>query len=260
MDICIIPPLSQLSLINQGDRVFALTQLWKRSEEYRNFLKDQKQQGKWIILDNGAGDFDTTTTQDELLEITQELMPSEVIPVDVLYNKEATIYNLQRFVELMKSRGLLGKVDIFAVPQGRDKEEWFECYHLMLMNPLVKTIGLSKITIPKIYGYTNEDQGIMEARHALYKELKEQGLIQKPLHCLGAGDPREFLKYINEPLYRSTDSCFTVWSGMSGIEWYKGDFTRIPTPKDYFDRNITEEQQQTSLSNINFLKEVIKVA
>jgi len=260
MDICIIPPINNLDLMDRGDKIFALAQLWKQSENYRNYIIEQKRLGKWIIMDNGAGDFNTTTTQDELLSIVKELFPSEIIPLDVLYNKEATIYNLDCFIEMLKAHDLLDKVDIFAVPQGKDKKEWFYCYMQMLDNPHVKTIGLSKITVPYIYGTGTDDVGIMEGRHACYEDLKQLDLIQKPIHCLGAGDPREFLKYINDPLIRSTDSCFTVWSAMNDIDWHKGDFTRIKTPHDYFTREVTEEQVKLVESNINFLKKVLNTA
>ena len=119
MEFYVIPPLSHLDLMNQGDRVFVLTQLWKKSEKYREFVFEQKKAGKWITLDNGCGDYDTTTTQEDLLSIVKELMPNEVIPIDVLFNSEATIYNLERFIELMKGEQLLDKVEIFGCPQGR---------------------------------------------------------------------------------------------------------------------------------------------
>lgn len=256
MDIYVIPPLSGLDLINKGDRVFVLAQLWLRHQEYRDFIRDQKTQGKWITLDNGVGDHDFVS-QEQLLDIVGELMPNEVIALDVLYNKDATVYNLERFVSMMNARGYSKDVEIFAVPQGKDLNDWLECYSIMMSHHGVSTIGLSKIAIPNLYGYKNPDEGIMESRHALYKELKDRDLLKKPLHCLGAGDPREFLKYINEPMYRSTDSCFSVLAGMNNISWHEGNFERIPTPKDYFLRTISEEEIALAESNIGFLKMVV---
>jgi hypothetical protein len=111
--------------------------------------------------------------------------------------------------------------------------------------------------VPYIYKTGSKDAGIMEARHLCYEELKSLDLIKKPIHCLGAGDPREFLKYINDPLMRSTDSCFSVWSAMNDISWNNGNFERITTPLDYFDRNVTEEQAILAASNVDFLKKVL---
>lgn len=259
MQFYVIPPLSRLDLMEQGDRIFVLAQLWKQSEEYRQQIKAYKAEGKWITLDNGAGDFNTTTTQEELIAIVEDLMPNEVIPLDVLYERESTLYNLRVFITMLEQKDLLDKVEIFAVPQGKDKREWKMCYEEMLENPYVKTIGFSKITVPSVFETGADDQGIMEGRHLCYDELKSEGLLLKPIHCLGAGDPREFVKYIGDPIMRSTDSCFSVWAAMNGISWEEGNFERIKTPHDYFDRSVSEEAVEVALSNINFLKKVLNV-
>lgn len=259
MEFCVISPLSRLDLMEQGDRVFVLSQLWRRSEEYREKVRELKAQGKWIILDNGCGDFDVTTTSEDLLQIVKELRPNEVIPLDVLYNRDATLYNLTSFIGMLEFEGLLGQVEIFAVPQGKDKEDWMTCYLEMLNNPLVKTIGFSKITVPNVFGTGVDDQGIMEGRHLCYETLKQEGFLTKPIHCLGAGDPREFVKYLGDSMMRSTDSCFSVWAAMNNISWEEGNFERIKTPHDYFDREMTEDQVETAVSNINFLKKVLNV-
>jgi hypothetical protein len=256
MEFYVIPPLSQLDLINSGERVFVLAQLWLKDENYRKFILDQKTQGKWITLDNGVGDHDFIS-QEDLLKVVQDLMPNEVIALDVLYNSEATIYNLERFIDMMRANDLLDKVQIFGAPQGNTKIDWLDCYTHMVSHPDVSTIGLSKIALPHIYKTGTNDVGIMEARHACYEELKRAELIIKPIHCLGAGDPREFLKYINDPLMRSTDSCFSIWAAMNGIDWHEGDFTRVRTPRDYFDREISQEQIKLAERNIDFLKKVL---
>lgn len=259
MQFYVIPPLTYLPLMEKGERIFVLAQLWIKSEKYRTFILEQKAQGKWITLDNGVGDHDFVS-QDQLLEIVKALMPNEVIALDVLFDKEATIYNLERFIDMMKAHDLLDKVQIFGCPQGSTKQDWFDCYEHMLSHQDVSTIGLSKIAVPHIYKTGTNDAGIMEARHACYQELKQLDLIKKPIHCLGAGDPREFLKYINDPLMRSTDSCFSVWSAMNDIDWHDGNFTRIPTPRDYFERDINIGQIKLAESNINFLKKVLNTA
>lgn len=257
MDFYVIPPLSRLDLIEKGDRVFVLSQLWKKSSEYRKKILEFKEKGIWITLDNGAGDHDTTTTEADLIEICKELVPNEVIPIDVLFDRESTIHNLERFISLLESEGLSKDIEVFACPQGKDKNDWFECYRYMLDHPQVKTIGLSKITIPYIYQTGKDDQGIMEGRQMCYQELVELDLIKKPIHCLGAGDPREFMMYVNNPLMRSTDSCFTIWSAMNGIDWYQGNFERIITPKDYFNLQVQEKSFDLIDSNIDFLKKVL---
>ena len=256
MQIYIIPPLANPELMAQGDRIFVLCQHYLKNEGYRKAVKAYQAENYWITLDNGAGDHDIISPQ-ELLEVTKELMPNEVIPLDILFDAEQTLKNLDEFIEMMREAELLDEVEIFSCPQGATKEDWLHCYKQMLANPHVRTIGFSKIAVPHAWGTGKEDQGIMEGRHACYDELMVEDLIQKPIHCLGAGDPREFLKYKNNPLMRSTDSCFSVLAGMNNISWKDGDFTRIKTPTDYFHRTVGSAQEAIALSNIEFLRQIV---
>jgi hypothetical protein len=254
MDFYVIPPLRHLDMMNEGDRFFCLAQLYMKDESYRQFFKMKVAQGRWVTLDNGAGDHDLVT-EDQLIAVAKDLMPSEVIPPDVLFNGVATIRNLETFVNRMKEEGLLDKIQIFACPQGKDREEWMFVYKYMLYHPNVTTLGFSKIAVPYAFLLKKNDEMIKEARHLAYDTLKAAGLIQKPIHCLGAGDPREFEYYKGDPLMRSTDSCFSVWSGMNKISWADKNYIRIATPKDYFERSLTEEQEAIAYKNIFWLKE-----
>jgi len=256
MKFCVIPTLSNPELMREGEMIFVLAQHYLRNEKYRNYVKQLKSEGFWIILDNGAGDYETVTPQ-ILLEATLDLMPNEIIPLDTIFDAETTLGDLNKFIEMMEEAEIIDKVDIFAVPQGKTKEDWLFCYKQMLANPNVKTIGFSKIGVPYAFGMHKDDQGIMEGRHACYDELMAADLIQKPIHCLGAGDPREFLKYKNNPLMRSTDSCFSVWAGMCGVLWDEGNFVRHKTPKDYFLQKIDEGEIEYAKRNIAFLRTIV---
>lgn len=261
MDFYVIPPVHNAELMTLGERVFVLAQLYKKNESYRKMVHFLKAQGKWITLDNGAGDHDLVTMED-LLDITVELMPNEVIPPDVLFNKEVTMSNLGEFIirledrleETIQEAG----IEIFAVPQGSTIEEWLQCYSEMLDIEDVTTLGLSKITVPKLFHEASDDQGIMEGRHKCFDALSEMDMIKKPIHLLGAGDPREFIYYRDQPLIRSTDSCFSILAGMNAIDWNQGDFTRLTTPRNYFEQEIDPINMSVVLGNISFLRDIVK--
>lgn len=257
MDFYVIPPHSEMGLMERGDRVFALAQHYLANSGYRDYIKHLKSKGMWITLDSGIGDY-APVTAEQLLKAALDLMPNEVIPLDILFDADQTLKNLQEFKVMMQEAKILGVVEIFSCPQGETKEDWLRCYKEMLQDEDVKTIGFSKIAIPHAWNTGKDDQGIMEARHLCYNELMEQNLIIKPIHCLGAGDPREFLLYRDNSLMRSTDSCFSVWAGMNMIEWSKGDFTRIKTPHDYFNRPMSPLQIQIAIENIEFLQQIVK--
>lgn len=259
IDFYTIPPNSQMGMMHLGKRYFCLAQHYYNNEEYRNFFKQQRDVGHWVTLDNGAGDH-ALITEDILVWCMKDLMPNEVIPPDVLFDKQTTITNLESFIDRMVKEDLIDKIEIFFCPQGKDKQEWLECYEYGICRSVVKTIGMSKLAIPHAWnGDASNDQGIMEARHAAVDHLLEVGLIQKPLHFLGMGSPLEMQKYkeLNNPLFRSTDSCNSIWSAMNEFDWTKAQFQRIRTPHDYFEREMTEEQIILAKSNIEWFENLL---
>ena len=256
MDFYVIPPNSNKELMDLGDRYFCLSQIYLRDEEYRNFFKQRVAEGKWVTLDNGAGDHETVT-KEQVLEIARELQPSELIPLDILFNSSETLSNLEWTIEQMDNDPLLKDIEIFACPQGESLAKWIYTYNQIRNNPRVSTIGMSKLAIPfAVSGVKFGDVGIAKDRNTIYKFLEAQGLITKPLHFLGAGEAWEFDMYTDNPLVRSTDSCFTVWSGMNDQVFGTEQYERIPTPKDYFEREITAEQMPKCVANILYMNKL----
>jgi hypothetical protein len=47
-------------------------------------------------------------------------------------------------------------------------------------------------------------------------------------------------------------------AAINGIDFEKGDTTRIPTTNAYFDVTLTEEQKELAKKNLNFLKRKYK--
>ena len=258
MDFYVIPPLSALQLMEQGDRYFCLSQLYLRDENYRAYFKQKVAEGAWVTLDNGAGDHETVT-REQVLEIARDLQPSELIPLDILFNSKETIDNLEWTIEQMKNDMFLKHIEILACPQGESLSEWLNTYQYMLNNANVDTIGMSKLAIPyamsKVRG---GDANIARDRNAMYTLLKDRGLLGKPLHFLGAGEPWEFEMYRGDLLVRSTDSCFSIWGGMNGERFDNPDYKRIPTPKDYFYRVIDPMSMSHIISNIEHMRKVTK--
>lgn len=256
MDFYTIPPRGNLDLMNLGDRYFCLSQQYLKDEAYRNFFKKKVSEGAWVTLDNGAGDHETVT-KEQLLDIARDLRPSELIPLDELFNAEATLTNLDWTISQMSNDPQLKHIEVFACPQGETFSEWMDCYHAMIINPNVHTIGMSKLAIPYVISKSTGDKNIARDRNLMYNILKSCGWIVKPLHFLGAGEPWEFESYKNDPLCRSTDSCFAIWMGMNGLRFDDPNYKRIPTPRDYFDRIALAEDLPDIIANAQHLKEIL---
>jgi len=263
MDFYVISPVSDLTPMNLGDRIFALAHLWVQFPHYREFILQKKEEGYWITLDNSAAER-ALVTEDVLIEVCKELMPNEVIAPDVLFDKHATIQNAMYFHARMLMEGLIDKIDIFFCPQGATKEDWLEAYEWGLQQEWIDCIGFSKIAIPNAWmsddHFSNlrtyqDDQFIKEARHAAYDYLKERDMLKKPIHCLGQGDPTEFAHY-NHPMMRSTDSVFPVLAASLGQDFRIDHETRTPTPHNFLETyDMSKVDKELIKANVEFLKQ-----
>tara|TARA_R100000081_G_scaffold91869_1_gene71331 strand:+ start:915 stop:1736 length:822 start_codon:yes stop_codon:yes gene_type:complete len=247
MDFYVISPVSNLEPMKLGDRIFALAHLWVQFPEYRKFILEQKEQGKFITLDNSAAER-ALVTEDVLIDVCRELMPNEVIAPDVLFDKQQTIANAVSFKVRMDNEKLSDKINIFFCPQGATKEDWIDAYKWGLDQDWINVIGLSKIAVPNVWldGDFVDDQGIKEARHACYDYLKENKLLQKPIHCLGQGDPTEFA-YYDHPMMRSTDSVYPVLAAVHGQDFSVDHETRTPTPHNFLEEFDLSDKTQTDI-------------
>lgn len=259
MQFYVISPLKHTELMLQGTAgVFCLAHLYIKNKEYRDFILDCKTQGINVLTDNGAAE-NSLITQDILIDIVKELRPDIVVSPDVLFDCEKTIENVANFAMAMYRCGneIYTNTKIMGVPQGKNAQEWTKCYSYMLKTPYVNMIGFSKIATPYCFLGATKDEKIMESRQLIYSVLRETGNIRKPIHLLGAGDMREFSFYKDCDQIVSTDSCNSVWSAINGISYQDGDFRRIPTPHDYFEREMTQEQIDLFYKNVAWMKENI---
>ena len=256
MDFYVISPVSNLEPMKMGNRIFVLAHLWVQYPHYREFIYSLIDEDieRWITLDNSAAER-ALVTEDVLIQVVKELAPSEVIAPDVLFDKDATIANAIKFRDRMEAEGLLDCTDIFFCPQGKTKEDWLEAYQWALGQDWINTIGFSKIAVPQAWlPEWKDDQGIKEARHMAYDYLKENGLLLKPIHCLGQGDPTEFA-YYDHPMMRSTDSVFPVLAAAHGQDFNVDHTTRIPTPHNFLETYDMSTIDMTLVNiNVDFLK------
>lgn len=263
MKFFVLPPISNLELMYEGTAgYFVLAHLYQTSQTYREFVDNirVKDPDAFILLDNGAAE-QSLVTEDVLLNLVEQIKPTEVIAPDVLNNYSDTMSNALSFIVKMKEREYDEFTNVFYCPQGDNMAEWMNGYMFALNNENISTIGLSKIALPHCMFGASKDQRIAESRSRVVEGLAKLDLLKKPLHLLGAETPLEFAnEAYTHPMVRSTDSCFSVWSAMNGQDWdikEPSDLKRIPTPHDYFERTMTEEQIELALSNIKELENII---
>lgn len=261
MKFYLIPPNRHLDMMHLGDHYFGLAHHYVQDPDYRKYFQSIRElnPNAFITLDNSAAEH-SLVTEDILLDIVEELKPNEVISPDVLFDKKQTLTNFYSFLLKMEKRKLFGHTSVFACPQGQTKQEWLDCYYVMLTCPDVTCIGLSKIAVPKCWNDVTGDKLIGKSRNECVAELQRLGFLRKPLHLLGMGEHNEFDFYLNNkiPFIRSSDSCYTVLAALNGISFKEGNLQRIPTTNAYFETSLTEEQISLAKENINYLKDTYK--
>ena len=271
MENYVIPGIYDLDMTDhaKGNRYYCLAHFYLQYMHYREFFKKVKAAGGFITLDNSAAE-KALVTEEKLLGIVDDLQPNEVIPPDVLFDKQATLDNFYPFIEKMKV-GARKNVGIFACPQGTNGQQWFDCYAEMKKHPRVTVLGLSKIAVPKCFAVIDvddQDQNIKEGRHNCIDYLYASGSITKPLHFLGMGDPTEYLYYRKPKFesvrryFRSTDSCYSILAAVHGIDFEfqyndNGIVERVRTTDEFYEHKLDSFERQLALRNIAFLNNII---
>lgn len=266
MKFFVIPPVNfmRLSQYNGQKTAFALAHLCMPTvtanyQQYRDFFKARVKEGYHVILDNSAAE-GSLVTEDILIDLVREIKPTEVIAPDVLFNKDATLSNLQHFIERMHRQGLLKHTKIFAVVQGSNRKEFLDCYEIMRKNIHINCIGFSKLTVPYCFSKTTRSQSIAVNRNYLINKLNKEGKLSKDIHCLGMREIWEFKAYKNIPQIRSTDSCYTCLAGYRLQRLSLDDKTKIKdgTPHDYFFYNLNRIQYDKCEQNIEEMMRATK--
>lgn len=258
----VIPPLKHLEYSELGEAGFyILAHLYLQHPHYREYVREQKAKGRYLLLDNSAAE-NALVTEDQLIGICKDVLPDLVVAPDVLFDRDQTEQNLTNFALRLVDEGLSDKIGLFYCPQGTTRLEWLSSYVYGLSHPQVKVIGLSKIAVPKCFLDLTGDKGIAEARNECVKTLFDKKLIIKQIHLLGNGSFGEFEYYKSLPeevrqYLKTTDSCYVMLSAANAIDFTKGDQTRIPTPHDYFDYSFNEDQLMLAHSNGMFFRDLI---
>ena len=113
----------------------------RQSEIYTEFYKRMSDEGKYVLMDNGAAENSQLGFED-LISMYELINPTEIVLPDVLCNKDETIERTCNFYSQFKDQ--ISKYKIMVVPQGNSFEEWSMCAYELMQHIPVTTIGVSK--------------------------------------------------------------------------------------------------------------------
>lgn len=227
--LCVITPISHLTEYgSMGEMDMSLTHLIigdKAKAEYINYYREQARKDRFVLLDNSAFEMEQQgrgLDPDAVLDAAEIIDPSEIIATDVLFDGPATYASTLHFIERMRARGVLAEYKLMAVPQGRTKEEWTECFEKLTDLEEVDTIGLSKLSVPMSFlGNKNTSGNCAVGRLRCTEYIEEHypfAISSKEFHLLGGDNwtPWEIKQQTARGWIRSNDSSCAVWYGMHG--------------------------------------------
>ena len=181
MKVATILPAPYLHLEEHNDYHLCLAHLMG-NKEYGGFFRDQAERGRFVMMDNGVVETGEPMPMRELIVIADHFGVKELVLPDALCDRATTLERGHEAITRMvyARPSLRHHIDLVAVPQGEDEEEWIRCVNDMLDWP-VRTIGISRFTAR-----------FFSSRAEALSCVPELIKSDKSIHLLGCtNDPRE---------------------------------------------------------------------
>lgn len=238
MKVSHIVPKDILNLIDNREFYMCLANIAIKDKDYLEFYRKQSDRGSFVLLDNGAAEADQMTL-DIMWKIIEQVHPSEVILNDSLLNKDETLRLSRQALQYYLLKGYKGQ--FMFVPQGKNIDEWIECFK-EFDNDYISTIGVSK--------FITSGWNDLRGRYKCIEQLRK--LTDKPVHLLGCHYSIKELKEIENDFdnIRSNDSAIAYIYSLA-----KEEIDKVSRP----DKEINFLQNELTDRQIKLLKKNIHI-
>ena len=220
---CFIAPTAYLHLVPKEVTIHLLLAHLLEDRAYCDFYKKRKEQGDYIIVDNGAFEFKRPLEADEMFRLIggAGFVPDIVVAPDYPFEHwEKTVIQTTAFSKRYHDY-FDPSVKLMAVPQSQkgDWKGWISCYRALTALDEVKWIGMSIMGIPNAFCSKTGTEDISFNRTYATAYLKEQGIIDEKVkhHYLGCADPRELMMMRMLGVADTNDSSTAFWHAINGI-------------------------------------------
>lgn len=195
-----------LKVLNGKRIVMSLAHLIQKSDTYAKAYAKLAESSTYVIMDNGAAEH-SQVDMDTLYNSFVKVQPDEIILPDILHNRVETLKQFNKAIEYFCYKRNIGPgCSIMAVPQGSDFGEWKKCAEVMIQEPKVSVIGVTKFLVSTMNNY--------DARYIAVQYIdqlrKKYNRPDVVVHLLGWEERPMTIHNIFEdfPFVRSCDSCF----------------------------------------------------
>lgn len=205
-----IVPVSCLSAIASNHYHMCLAHLVAQNDEYAQFYRYMSDNGKFVLMDNGAAE-NSQLEVGELLGLYERIRPTEIVVPDTLCDSKSTLEKAEQFISQHSDL----PYRFMAVPQGKTYEEWCACATTMLEQyKRINTIGVSKF----LNIATNDSHIRFAASKYIEAEAERLGM-DVDIHLLGCDEGPSIVKdiQVKVPSVRGCDSAFAYIATQAGI-------------------------------------------
>ena len=198
---------------------------------YQKFYAERSKVGDYIILDNGALEKGGRSVPLKDIVLAAVLTkPSVVVLPDYLFDSHRTLDELEnalRSPQLRFMRQVLPNVELCAVVQGVDQDDWLECFHI-LNDP---RNGINALGIPKITGQ------LFGHRWVALEQIRRK--VKKTCHLFGVwwqDTLDDVAKESQFSFVEGVDTPKPIRLAAHGLSL--GDWSKMPRGKNFVDSSV----------------------
>jgi hypothetical protein len=253
----------------QSDFHLVLPHILKQSQQYDEFYTHRAMCGDFILMDNSIFELDVPLESEELLQIADDRMFSEVVAPETLNNSFASSKQLYEFLKCRQLHH--SEIGVLAMLQGESVKEMMYYYQELCKIDEVSTIGIP-FRLENVKGLDKVHNTLLSMtlrrvfmRWKLLEYLNNfipaNALQAKPLHLMGLSDPLELQRYADPMLgglnIRSNDSSSAYVHGCRGIVYtWKGLPGEKMVEKLNFEEDLHHEKFTGSIRIVRWLDAV----
>lgn len=256
-----------LCLLEQSEKLndyeFCLPTYWFKSDQYKEYYKKAKQNGRFIIADNGLFEGDSFNEQ-QLIDFINELQPDIFVIPDVWNDAVLSLKNAKYWVNVIKHH-LPSTTKLMAVIQCTDYDIGSMLY-TQYIDLGIECIAFnhSSTAYQDFFPHENLSVSKMMGRIYFINKLKKDNIIQEHIHhhLLGCSIHSEFMYYgKGYEFIKTMDTSNPVVWGCKGYT-YDDLITYVEKPKEkiekFFDEDLDYIQRELIFENILKLKSYLK--
>jgi len=205
MKVSFMVPKKYWSLAKKYSDYYLVLAHWITNEDADMF------RGKYVVLDNGAYELGKSVDFDVYNNVIEIFKPNEIILPDHRFCAPETMDLARDFLHRFYDE----RYKYVGAVQGKEWDEWFQCYKYFLSHRKIDVIGITDVpTYPTSEADLYQKSTVVFSRVFMLRWLDQQGLLIKPIHILGSIDPIELPFLAEFKKVEKTDSKIAFWNGV----------------------------------------------